>query len=135
MTTENTEARLQTIVEFIEKHKTQERRIQLQTFYGESAPTTLVSWNDTGFTTPWFFTTHQVEIAFSEALLCLGEAVGFCERERMLTDPLHFSSTKSNYKGDGRFMGGFHHRNPRSGRYVGQFLRPREGSIQETRPS
>lgn len=104
MITEDSEARLQAIVEFIEKHKTQERRIQLQTFYGEFSPATLVSWNDTGFTTPWFFTPQQVEATFLESLRALGEAVGYCKRIEAYSKS--FCPTMGNFKGDVRFMEG-----------------------------
>lgn len=104
MTTENTEARLQAIVEFIEKHKTQERRIQLHTFYGGFIPVTLVSWNDTGFTTPWFFTQNQVEITFAEAILAMSEAVGFHTRGQVLSNLSR--PPMNNFKGDARFIEG-----------------------------
>ncbi|MGL4353156.1 MAG: hypothetical protein ACRCTP_04365 [Aeromonas popoffii] len=106
MVPENKEEILNLIVEFIKNNRRGERRLSLQTFYGEGDPQTLLSWNETGETIPWFFMLDQVEEAFSQVLLSFGEAVGFCKRKPAELTYGFRSPTMSNFKGPGHFMEG-----------------------------
>lgn len=72
------EDHLKTIMEFIKTHRSDDRSIVLQTFYGEGQPKSLVSWSETRENLPWFFEITQVSFVFSSLLNAFGEATGFC---------------------------------------------------------